>query len=68
MLEQEILAYQEFTLSEGIFLYGLLDKKYAQFYRELQRPSLEISGSGHASHSENSKRYAASIRQGIKDI
>jgi 2-succinyl-6-hydroxy-2,4-cyclohexadiene-1-carboxylate synthase len=65
MLEQESLAHQEFTLSEGVFLHGALDQKYAQLYRDLQISSIEISSAGHAAHLENPKGCADAIRQAI---
>ena len=68
MLAQESLAHQEFTLSDGVFLHGALDQKYAQLYGDLQIPSLEISGAGHAAHLENPKGCAEAIRQALEIV
>ncbi len=68
MLEQESLAHQEFTFSEGIFLHGALDQKYAQLYRDLKIPSIEIPEAGHAAHLENPKGCAEAIRQALEIV
>jgi 2-succinyl-6-hydroxy-2,4-cyclohexadiene-1-carboxylate synthase len=68
MLSQESLAHQEFNLPEAIFLHGELDQKFAQLYKDLNIPSLEISGAGHAAHLENPKGCAEAIREGIRDL
>lgn len=66
MLTQESLAHQEFKLHEAIFMHGQFDQKYAQLYKHLNIPSLEISDAGHAAHLENPQGCAEAIRQGIK--
>lgn len=68
MLGQESLAHQEFTLPGAIFLHGQFDPKYAQLYKNLNIPSLEISDAGHAAHLENPQGCAEAIRQGIKGL
>lgn len=62
MLENESLAKQEFN-TDGIFLHGQLDQKYAQLYHDLKIPSLEIPNAGHAVHLENPQECARAIRQ-----
>jgi 2-succinyl-6-hydroxy-2,4-cyclohexadiene-1-carboxylate synthase len=68
MLIQESLAHQEFKRPEAIFLHGEFDQKYAQLYKNLNIPSLEIPGAGHAAHLENFQGCAEAIRQSLAMI